>query len=358
MNFHRWLQAVTLACACVAANAAAPLDATIADYAKRHDFHGSVLVDQGGERIYARSFGLAERAFQAPAGNDTRFRIASITKLFTATLILQLHEQGRIDLQAPIASALPDYRGEGAATVTVHQLLNHTSGLKNFDTVTSYEEAARKGLETYQLPHDSDELVRRYCSGPLAHEAGSTFDYNNADYILLGKIVEKASGKSFEAALQERILEPLGLRATGMPRQQTIVRNLAATYFRPDPSAALINDMPAYIENWYAAGGMVSTTGDLATFAAALFGGKLLKPESLRAMLKPGLDDYGYGIWIADAKVGERKTPVAHRPGRIMGANTVLLRYLDEDVTVVILGNTNLADLDAFAFLIGKTLIR
>ena len=112
-----------------------------------------------------------------------------------------------------------------------------------------------------------------------------------------------------------------------------------------------------YPENWYAAGAMYSTTTDLATFARALYGGRLLRPASLERMLKPGLDDYGYGLWVATHKIGGRPHRFAQRPGRIMGANVLLLRYLDDDLTIVVLGNTNLADTDKFGFFIGKAVL-
>lgn len=333
------------------------LETTIRDHAAKHDFNGTILVEQKGKRIYHRSFGVADRAFNVPVRADTKFRIASITKAFTAALILQLYEQGRLDLRATIKTYLPDYAGEGAGRVTIHNLLNHTSGIQNFDAVKSYEEAVKNGIEVYQLPHTTDELLTRYASGRLVHEVGKVFDYNNADYVILGKIVEKLTANTFAGALRERILDPLGMTESGMLYQKEIVSNLASTYFKPGDSKPLINDLPVYIENWYAAGGMYSTAADLLKFSNALFGSKLLKPETLGLMLKPGLDDYGYGLWVAGVEAGGKKTRVAHRPGSIMGANCVLLRYLDDDLTIVILSNTNATDIDAFAFLIGRALI-
>lgn len=111
------------------------LDGFIASYAKQHDFNGSVLVQQDGKRRYQHSFGLSSFQYDTANTDQTRYWIASITKLFTSTLVLQLHAEGRLDLQAAIATYLPDYAGEGAGKITLHQLLNHTSGLENFDQV-------------------------------------------------------------------------------------------------------------------------------------------------------------------------------------------------------------------------------
>jgi D-alanyl-D-alanine carboxypeptidase len=113
-----------------------------------------------------------------------------------------------------------------------------------------------------------------------------------------------------------------------------------------------------YPQNWYAAGGMCSTARDVLAFSNALFGGRLLKPESLALMLTPGLDDYGYGLWVASPKINGRPRRIAHRPGSIMGATSVLLRFLDDDLTIVLLANSNATDLDAFAFAIGRSVLQ
>lgn len=331
------------------------LNRAIRDYAKAHAFSGTVLVQKNGRTLYHESFGLADRAFDVPVTNATKFKAASITKAFTSVLILQLVEEGKLNLSAPIRTYLPDYAGEGADKVSIHNLLNHTSGIENFDQIKSYDEAVRKGIESYQLPHTTDELLTRYSSGKLVAEVGKKFDYNNADYIILGKILEKVYGKSFDAILKERILQPLGMTQSGMLYQQEIVPNLAYAYLKPGDSAALINELPVYAQNWYSAGGMYSTATDLAKFADALYRtGKLLKPETLRLMLTPGLDNYGYGLWIFSTDVHGKPHRVAQRPGSIMGSNTLLLRYIDDDLTVVILSNTNATDIDAFGIFAGS----
>jgi D-alanyl-D-alanine carboxypeptidase len=334
------------------------LETTIRDYAREHNFNGTILVQHKDKKIYQQSFGTANRAFNIPIENETRFRIASITKAFTAVLILQLYEQGKLDLHAPIKAYLPDYTGEGAGRVTIHNLLNHTSGIQNIDTIKTYEEAVRNGMEVYQLPHTSAELLAKYCSGKLVHEVGKIFDYNNADYIILGKVIEKITAKTYEEVLKERILNPLGMTESGMLYQQDVIRNLASTYLKTDETKPLINDLPVYFENWYSAGGMYSTTADLLKFSNALYGSKLLKPETLSLMLKSGLDNYGYGLWIDSIEIRGKQYRIAHRPGSIMGANVVLLRFLNEDLTIVILSNTNATDIDAFSFLIGRALIQ
>lgn len=332
-------------------------DGFIASYAKEHNFNGSILIQKDGAISYAQSFGLANMAFKVPNTNQTKYKIASITKVFTSALILQLHEQGKIDLNKPIRTYLPDYAGEGADKVTIHQLLNHTSGLANFDTVTNMETALKSGVPVYQTPYTSDQLLAKFCSGKLANVPGKVFDYNNADYIILGKIIERLYGDTYEKVLKDKILQPLKMENTGVLHQSDILDGLADTYFLRDDLKALVNDLPVYPENSYAAGAMYSTAQDVLTFSNALFGGKLLKKETLALMTKPGLDDYGYGLWTYETKVNGKKHRVVKRPGRIMGAQTQLYRFLDEDVTIIILSNTGTTDLDEFVAEIGKKVV-
>ncbi|MDQ8755773.1 serine hydrolase domain-containing protein [Sphingosinicella sp. LHD-64] len=340
------------------AQATPSLAQVIDSFAGEHEFSGTILLRARGRTLYARSFGLADRAFDIPAAADTRFRIASITKLFTAVLALQLVEDGRLRLDAPIRTYLPDYPGQGADRVTVHHLLNHTSGLVQYDRISSYQEGFANGIEQYQRPLSPAAMLQRCCSGPLARAPGTAFDYNNADYIVLGRIIERIADRPFEAVLAERILRPLGLDGTGMSHWDRIVPRLAPTYFFRDDTRRLVPDMPVYFENWDAAGGMYSTAADLADFADALYGGRLIGRDMLARMLMPGLDDYGYGLWSYTITRGGRPHRVAKRPGSVMGANAVLYRLLDRDATVVLLANTNRADLDVFAQRIGDVFVR
>ena len=336
---------------------AAPLDELIEGYAKEHNFSGSILVQERGSVSYAKSFGLANIQLNVPNTNETKYKIASITKAFTSALVLQLREQGKIDLQKSIKTYLPDYKGEGGDKATIHQLLNHTSGIDNMDKITTADEAIKKGIPLYQLPHSTDELLAQFCSGPLVSPPGKTFSYNNAEYVILGKIIERLGGKSFDEVLKEKVLEPLKLADTGMLYQHQILPGLASTYFMRDDLKSLVNDLPTFPENSYAAGGMYSTPRDVMSFSNALFGEKLINKESLALMITPGLDDYGYGVWSYESKAGDKKFKVVKRPGQIMGAQTQLYHIIDPDSTVVILSNTGTTDLDEFVARIGKQLV-
>jgi CubicO group peptidase (beta-lactamase class C family) len=333
------------------------LEEFIAAYAEAHDFNGSILIQAGQQVRYAESFGFANLPFRVPNTRETRYKIASVTKAFTAVLILQLQEQGRVHLDRTIGAYLPDYAGPARDRVTIHQLLNHTSGIQNYEQITSFDEAVANGMPNYQLPHTTDQLLARFSSGSLVHEPGTVFDYNNADYVILGKILEQIYEQPYEQVLQERILGPLGLTGTGVVRQSEIVDGMADTYFYREDLGRLANDLPVYLENWYAAGAMYSTPRDILAFANALFGERLLRKETLARMITPGLDDYGYGVWSYETLIDGRSHRVVKRPGRIMGAQSQLYHILDGDVTVVILSNTGTTDLDEFVAAIGKLVI-
>jgi D-alanyl-D-alanine carboxypeptidase len=336
----------------------ANLGSFVDTFAHDHDFSGTILVQDGATRKYAKSVGLADRAFNVPADSTTRYRIASITKLFTAVLVLQLRDEGKLDLTGSIKKYLPDYSGEGADEITVHHLLNHTSGLPQYDNVSSYQEAFNNGVEQYQKPLSADALLKRCCAGKLTEKPGAKFNYNNADYFVLGRIIERLEGKTYEQTLTDRILRPLALKNTGMLHWDAIIDQLAPTYFFRDDTKTLINDMPVYYENWYSAAGMYSTVTDLLIFADALYGGRLIKLESLEKLLVPGLDEYGYGLWSYSFTRDGKKHKVAKRPGSVMGANGVLYRLIDRNATIILLSNTNRTDLDVFAQKIADVLIK
>ena len=325
---------------------------------KAPEFSGAMLVVRDGKTIFNEAFGLAHRQFEVPNSPATRFRIASITKLFTSVIVLQLAEQGGIDLRKTVVTYLPSCGSEMGRTAPLRQLLNHTSGMADVAAVKSKEDAILNGMELYQKPYGSVALVEKYCKAAPAHPAGASFFYNNGDYILLGKIVEQVEHDTFETVLNRRILRPLGLKDTGMLHQHEVVPKLASAYFtRSEATPVLSNDLPVYDENWYAAGAMYSTTADVRIFADALLGGRLLKADSLAALMRPGLDDYGYGAWIYRDEIGGRKYTTLMRPGQIMGTNCVLYHVIEPSLTIVALSNTDRSNVDALALAITKALL-
>lgn len=333
------------------------LNQLIDNYVSKRNFNGTILIQKDKKVIYEKGLGYANLQFRVPNSIDMKFKIASITKLFTAVLILQLHERGDIDLNETIETYLPDYKGEGADKVTIHNLLNHTSGIENIESNPN-RDFKNPWFDVYQKPYNTDQILDKFCSGKLVNTPGNKFSYNNADYVILGKIIERFYQQAFDKVLHSMILGPLELKNTGIFYQSSVIPSMTNTYSWNDSLKVFENDRQAYIENWYASGAMYSNTQDLLKFFNHLFDHKLIKGETLMLLTTPGLDNYGYGVWIRDIKLNSKSYKTMQRYGRIRGANVVVFRFLDTDTTIIILGNTNaVTDLGTFARDIGKVIV-
>ena len=298
--------------------------------AELQGFGGAILVEQGGQIAFERQFRQANIPFEVPNSSQTRYRIASITKLFTAVLVMQLVERRRLSLTDTLIDALPSYSGQGRELITVYQLLTATSGLRDFGGVDE---------EAYKTPWTDAEIVERFCSGALAFPPGSRFSYNNADYYLLGKILEVAYRQPYSNILDEQILRPLNMRDTGLADSRTIIPRLATPYARDHQNDALSHEPNFYIENYGAAGAMYSSPRDLLVFSQGLFRGKLLSPATLNELLTPNLSNYAMGLWLFNRTLDGKTIRMAERQGSIGATGARLVRLLDYDATIVLLAN-------------------
>jgi len=321
----------------------------IDSFVLKNDFNGTIRIEQQGKMSYEKSFGLANIPFRVPNTTHTKYKVASITKAFTAIMILQLYEQNKIDLDGTIKEYLDSYTGPAGNKVTIRHLLNMTSGMRNMDEGVTLENVLKKGLPPFQMPHTLDEMILKYCSDSLVNQPGTKFDYNNAEYLLLGKIIENITGKSYADNLKQLILAPVGMTQTGVLVQEEIISNLADTYFYRDDIKKLANDLPVYLSNWYGAGAMYSTVGDIAKFSNSLFAYKLIKKETLYKMITADKEEYGFGVWVyRNYRINQNKYTIVKRPGSIMGSQAMLFHVLEKDVTIIILSNTGTVSLDDF----------
>lgn len=303
------------------------------DYGK---FNGSILVAEKGKIIYEHGFGMANMEWAIPNQPDTKFRIGSVTKQFTATLILQLVEQGKIKLDGKITDYLPDYRKDTGEKVTIHQLLNHTSG------IPSYTDRRNFMADASRNPYGVADFIKKFASDDLQFEPGSKFSYNNSGYSLLGAIIEKVTGKPYEVVLAERIFKPLGMTNSGYDNFAPLIKKRASGYQKtPD---GFVNAAYLDMSIPYAAGSIYSTVEDLFKWDQALYEGTLLSAESKKLMFTPGLGNYGYGIRITDEPVGktDQKIRIIGHGGGINGFNSLMMRAIDKQQTVIILDNVNL----------------
>lgn len=329
--------------------------------AQKYDFNGVVLVKKRDHIVYHKSFGISDRTQNIPITNDTPFTIMSITKVFTSTIILQLIEEGKINLDHTIAHYLPDYKGSASNIVTIHQLLNHTSGIQSSETInTNTGDIPRIYLNKYS----TDQLLDEYSSGPLVSEPGTSFNYDNGEYIILGKIIESIENITFENVLNRRILIPLAMQNSGLitnANYEELNHELSIPKgYSWDNNAEVLNaDEQVYIQNYFSGAGMYATATDLAKFSDALFYDKsLLSESSIELLLQtyPEGNQYGYGLWVRFHDRGKQVIKVAHRPGRNMGINTGITYVFDHDVSIIVLSNTNKINADDLTVFIQKQL--
>ena len=324
------LAATALAAAPSAQDLASQLDAVVAAYHDAGRFAGTALVAEGGEILYQRGVGEADRSWGVPNSPDTRFRIASLTKQFTAALVLQLVEAGEVALDAPVTRYLPDYPAAQGDRVTVHHLLSQTSGIPEHLGLPGFEDMKRR-------PYVPDSFLTVFSGLPLDFEPGSQFSYSNSNYYLLGVIVEHVTGQPYADALRERLLAPLGLDDTGYDDGAEVIDRMARGYRRVGAGF----EHAAYVDPSvpYAAGMMYSTARDLFRWTQALHRGAPFEhAETLTRMTTPVLGDYAYGLGVSTLPLGAPVRAIGHSGG-IFGFSTFLLHLPDEDRTIVVLAN-------------------
>lgn len=319
------------------------IDSLLKLYSEYKQFNGAVLVAKNGEAIYKQSFGYADLTWDVKNTVDTKFRLASVSKQFTAMLTMQLVSQGVLELYSPVSSYLPDYPKKVADSITIHQLLTHTSGLPNYTSFPDYRDIMRQGSSP-------EKLVQFFSDSTLQFSPGERFSYSNSGYALLGYIMETISGQSFAELLDKQIFEPLGMKNSGYAVGGEIVKNLASGY---DKNGTRLNKT-SYINMSaaYTAGGIYSTVEDLLLWDQALYNEKLL-PKKYRDMLfekhTPAWREYyGYGWILGERPLGktDERVPSIEHDGVINGFTSLIVRIPSTESTIILLNNTGGAPLN------------
>jgi len=253
------------------------IDELMTRYEELGLFSGAVLAAEGGEVLYESAFGMANRELGVPNTAETRFRIASISKPFTTVLVLQMIEDGKLDLDDTLAECLPDYSGEGADRITVEQLLTHTSGLVG--------ESAVENLEDIERHHWTKEELLEFVAGyPLASRPGQRYRYANFGFFLLAAVLEEVSGRTYAELLQDGICEPAGLTNTRVDVTTELVNSRAAGYHYYSETG-VVNAPLIEMSFVYGYGHLLSTVHDLFLFERALRSCELLSLENTQDML-------------------------------------------------------------------------
>ncbi|HEU4454713.1 MAG TPA: serine hydrolase domain-containing protein, partial [Longimicrobium sp.] len=291
-----------------------------------------VVVQRGSEAPITRAYGLADVENAVPMTAEHVFPIASVTKQFTAAAVLQLVEQGKVELDEPITTYLPDAPTQGAR-ITVRHLLTHTAGLQDVTEVPGFRSVERLDL----TPDSTIALVR---NAPLHFAPGEQMRYSNTGYLLLGRLIEVVSGKSYEEYLSQHLFRPAGMRSSRYCDQRALIPHRASGYeLAPE---GLVRPRFISLRIPYAAGGICATAGDLAAWNRALHDGRILRPGSLVEMARPGKLRSGrrtrYGMGLAVGTLAGH--PARHHGGDIQGFTSYSAYFPHDSLSVVVLVNT------------------
>mgnify|MGYP003339183952 CR=1 FL=1 len=300
------------------------LDAYMAAQVKLNKFNGNVYVTRKGKVLYEKSFGVADMEWNVPLTPATLFQVGSVTKQFTSSAIMQLAEQGKLSTDDKLSKYFPGF--QKGDSVTVHMLLNHTSGIADYTAIPGF-------MDWASLRLSGDSLAARFKDLPFNFSPGTKWQYCNSGYFLLGMIVEKVSGMSWRDYIYKNVIAKAALQHTDANRWDSIMPNRAHGYERVGEK--VVNAPFISMEIPFAAGNIISSTHDLAQWTNALYAGKVVSPASLTRMTTPYMGKYGYALLI-DSTAGHKR--IWHNGG-IPGFETYLGHYPAEDITIVVFSN-------------------
>jgi CubicO group peptidase (beta-lactamase class C family) len=317
--------AVPVFSANINSNIESKVDHYINAYVKLHEFSGSILIAQKGRDIVNKGYGMADREHGIRNSPETVFRIASLTKQFTAMAIMMLEEKGLLDLDDSLTKYIPDY--PGGDKIKIFHLLTHTSGIPDHTELPGFDKERRV------YPYDITKTIETFKNKPLEFAPGEKFKYCNSGYILLGYIIEKVTGMPYGDYIKQNIFEPLKMSHSGFESTYKIVKNHANGYRIENNE--FVKAKYRNISNASASGALYSTTEDLYLWDRALYTEKLIKKSSLEKMFSPFRQHYGYGWGIVN--VFNRKM-VGHN-GETEGFRANISRFINDDACIIILSN-------------------
>lgn len=307
------------------------IDSLLNHYFEKGMFNGSVLVSENGKSIYKNGFGFANFEWEIQNRTDTKFKIGSCTKQFTAGLIMILVEEGKINLENKITDYIPDYPADKGNKITVHQLLCHSSGIPEYFSLP----------EMASLLHNenkSDDFIKYFWNLDLEFEPGSKLKYSNSGYFVLGKIIENVTNQSYSQALKEKIFGPLGMVNSGFVKDNIILKNKAYGYIKVNDTLEVAPHINA--SGAFSAGAIYSTVEDLFKWQKALQSFSILSKESMDKMLSPNFSRYGYGFGILKLTIENDKTITLYgHEGEISGYRSLIHIIKEDNSSIILLDN-------------------
>lgn len=296
-------------------------------------FNGVILVAEEDEIIYQSAFGSSNFEWGIPNQTNTRFKMASITKVYTASLVMHLIERGKLSLDEVITDHLPDYPSATGDRITIEHLLVQSAGIPDYINLPGFLSTQAK------LTHDKQEFVDFFAHLDLEFEPGTDWNYGNSGYYLLGLIVEEVTGMSYEQAMEHYILDPLGLEDTGYAASGKVIDRLASGYVKTPEG---YERAPFFHSSaGFSAGMMYATAEDMFRWTRALAAGEIIRnPYHLQNMITPQMEDYGFGLFVGEQRIGERDELVFSHSGNVNGFTSQLAYFSDSDYTLIIMDNT------------------
>lgn len=316
------------------------IDSLLTRYHDLNRLNGCVMVAKNGKILLSKGYGYANMEWNVPNSPKTKYMLASVSKTFTATLVMKLVDAGKLSLETKLSEALPWYRKDTGEKITIFELLNHTSGIPNY-----------MNLKTQTIPElnrefgttviDKVAFAKKYCQGDLEFEPGTKWNYNNTAYFLLGLIVEEVTGKPFDVAMNELIFRPLKMTGSGdlQPNPERVVEGLATGYVKTEDGFTRMHYWN--LSTAFGAGSLYSTMDDLLKYDYAFYSDAFLSPKAKSAMFTPGLNGYGCGWELRKTPLGpnrETKKIETHE-GFLWAWHTRIYRIPEDGYCIIILSN-------------------
>jgi CubicO group peptidase (beta-lactamase class C family) len=333
------LTVLLLAAVATADDRVEALDEVMSRYHELGQFNGTALIVEKGDALLRKSYGFADQENELANKPELSFAIGSISKSFTSSLVLQLIDDGILDPDKTVEDYLPYYRPDTASDITLRHLLTHTDGLSNYTNNPDY-------WQPYDgvAPLSTREFIQTYCSSDLEFVPGSEYRYGNSGYSILGAIIEEVSGKPFAQVLQERVIGPLGMPASGDMRAGMPDDGLAKGYQIGPNGYRLAAPIHKPL---FAAGSMYASADDLLSYAQSL------DYESLVSRITDGIVDgtfaYGWTVGEYSAEGTAKKLKLLSTNGEVNGYNALLVQIVETERTIILLSNTGETDLSAMA---------
>ncbi|WP_186331849.1 serine hydrolase [Paenibacillus xylanexedens] len=297
---------------------------------KDEEYSGSVLISKDDKIWFNRGYNYANREHQVKNTPETKFRIGSITKQFTAMAIMMLQEQGELNVLDKVSKFIPSYKyGD---QIQLHHLLTHSSGIPNITQLPNIKELMKQPTTTQKTVHLITDLQPEFVPN-------STFQYSNSGYILLAYIIEKITGLTYEQFLSNHIFSPLDMNNSGCDNHGKVIPNRAQGY---EYDSDIVN--AAYIDMSFPIGGgnLYSTTEDLFKWDQSLYTERLVTRESLNTIFTAHGFGYGYG-WFIDEDEHRRRV---YHGGGIVGFKNEIVRYVDDRITIIMLNNLSTTNVE------------